>query len=165
MSLELITGPAGSGKTGEILDRFVASLDREPVLVVPTGADVQRYEEEILFRARVPVGGRVTTFGGLFALVARACGVITRPGLSPVQRELVMAGVARSASLVTLQGPARRSGFPAALDHFIGELQSAMVTPEQFSERMTARSRGPRGGYLAELASLYSGYCDRRTAL
>ena len=115
MPLTLITGPAGSGKTGEVLDHYIGALDREPVLVVPTGADVQRYEEEILFRARVPVGGRVTTFGGLFALVGRACGVVCRPALTPVQRELLIATVARSESLEALREPARRAGFPAAL--------------------------------------------------
>jgi ATP-dependent helicase/DNAse subunit B len=161
MALTLITGPAGSGKTGEILDAFVDSLEREPVLVVPTGADVQRYEEELLFRARVAVGGRITAFGGLVDLVARACGVVSAPSLTAVQRQAVMADVARHTQLQDLGPSAGHSGFPAALDSFIGELQAGLVGPDDFA----ARARRMGRTHLTDLAKLYSAYCARRDQL
>ena len=44
MPLTLITGPANAAKAGAVLERFRAALAREPVLVVPTPADVQHYQ-------------------------------------------------------------------------------------------------------------------------
>jgi RecB family exonuclease len=166
MPLTLITGPAGSGKTGLVLDRFTQALERDPVLVVPTAADVQHYEAEILFRARVPFGGRIVTFGRLFELAARAGGAVVPEPLRPAQRRLVLAAAARSTRLTSLREPAARTGFPAALDRFVGELQAARIAPAEFSGRVAqAGGRRWRARYLAELGELYAAYCARRDSL
>ena len=161
MPLTLITGPAGSGKTGEILNAYVEALDREPVLVVPTGADVQRYEEELLYRERVAVGGRIVTFERLVELVARAYGLASGPPLTSLQRQAVLADVARSTRLSVLGQSASRPGFPAALDSFVAELQAGLLEPADFA----ARARRVGRDHLTDLAALYSAYCARRDGL
>lgn len=77
MSLSVISGPPGSGREGEILDRFEAGIDRDPLLVVPTRDDVDRLERELCRRgAGGLLGGSVTAFPGLFEEVGRATGAL-----------------------------------------------------------------------------------------
>ena len=45
---------------------------RDPVLVVPTVDDVERFEQELTRDGEVVIGATVGTFDQLFALVARA---------------------------------------------------------------------------------------------
>src|SRR5690242_4588264 len=47
MPLTLVTGPANAEKAGHVLAAYRALLDREPLLVVPTAADVERYRREL----------------------------------------------------------------------------------------------------------------------
>jgi len=42
MPLTLLAGPANAGKVALLLDRYLADIDREPVLIVPNRADVDR---------------------------------------------------------------------------------------------------------------------------
>jgi hypothetical protein len=51
MALTLLAGPANAGKVALLLDRYLADLAREPVLIVPTGSDVERVERDLLVRA------------------------------------------------------------------------------------------------------------------
>ena len=48
MALSLIAGPANAGKVELLLDRYLAALEREPVLIVPTRSDVERVERDLL---------------------------------------------------------------------------------------------------------------------
>ena len=47
MSLTLVTGPANAAKAGYVLERLREVLHREPLLVVPTAADVAHYQREL----------------------------------------------------------------------------------------------------------------------
>ena len=47
MTLALIAGPANAGKVELLLDRYLEARDREPVLIVPTGSDVERVERQL----------------------------------------------------------------------------------------------------------------------
>src|SRR3954447_16471420 len=47
VSLKLVTGPANSAKAAVVLDGVRAALDRDPLLVVPTAADAERYRREL----------------------------------------------------------------------------------------------------------------------
>src|SRR5687768_18288798 len=47
MSLALIGGPPNSGRTGLVLGRFEAAIESDPILIVPTGDDVERFEREL----------------------------------------------------------------------------------------------------------------------
>ena len=51
-ALSLVVGPAHAGKVGTLLDGFVAALDRDPWLIVPKRADVERVERELARRCR-----------------------------------------------------------------------------------------------------------------
>ncbi len=78
MPLTLLVGPANAGKVAGLLDRYVAALDRDPFLVVPNRAEVERVERDLLARVPALLGGSVGTFDDLFrrvtGLVAAAPG-------------------------------------------------------------------------------------------
>ena len=65
--LSLIAGPANAGKVELLLDRYLASLDREPTLIVPNRSDVDRVERDLLQRAGCLFSGAIGTFDDLFA--------------------------------------------------------------------------------------------------
>ena len=73
MPLTLVTGPANAAKAGWVLGAFREALERassgrlaapEPLLVVPTGADVEPYQRELAASGSV-FGGEVVTFDEL----------------------------------------------------------------------------------------------------
>ncbi len=152
MALSVIAGPPNSGRTGAILEAFRAALPRDPILVVPTADDVERFEEELTREGAPLVGARVCTFDRLFTLVAGALGVPARPPLSGVQRRRLAAEAASRVELVRLAASARQPGFASALEELISELQAAGIDPGTLGER--AAEAGP---YEAEVASLYRG--------
>src|SRR5439155_688604 len=67
MPLSLIVGPANAGKVELLLDRYLAALEREPFLIVPGWADVERVERELLERTGALLAGTIGTFYDLFA--------------------------------------------------------------------------------------------------
>jgi ATP-dependent helicase/DNAse subunit B len=160
MSLELIHGPPNSGRTGVLLDRFVAALERDPVLVVPTGDDVERFERELAGRGAGALGGRVTSFPGLFELVAAACGVAGPPPLSRMQRIWLARAASRSTRLRLLAASARSGGFAPALERLLTDLQAGGLDAAGFAELV--REAGP---YERELAALFAAYERRRDGL
>ena len=86
MALKLIIGPPNSGRTGAILDGFRAISGKDPVLVVPTVDDVERFEEELTRDGAAVIGATVGTFDELFALVARSTDAQAGPAISRIQR-------------------------------------------------------------------------------
>ena len=72
MSISLIVGPPNSGRAGEVRRRLLASLDREPVLVVPTADDAARFEADLCEAAgdRSILGAETLTFRRLFEELA-----------------------------------------------------------------------------------------------
>src|SRR5215468_5149458 len=72
MGLKLIIGPPNSGRTGAVLDAFRELSRRDPVLVVPTVDDVDRFERELTRDGEVVIGATVGTFDQLFEMVGRA---------------------------------------------------------------------------------------------
>jgi len=162
--LTLLTGPAGSGKTGEMLESFAGSLEREPVLVVPTVADVERYEDELLARQPVALGGRIVTFDRLFELAASAVGLAEGPRLTRAQRRAVVSASLRDVRLEALAESARRPGFVDALDGLFGDCQAGLVGPTELARRLE-RGAAPRRRHLREIAALYRAYVARRARL
>src|SRR5690348_3974936 len=96
--LSLIAGPANAGKVELLLDRFVAAQDREPVLIVPTGSDVERVERQLLDRCGCLLGGSIGTFDDVFARIAGS----ERPLVAEPLRQLLVRRVVRDARLGTL---------------------------------------------------------------
>src|SRR5690242_21458716 len=72
MGVKLIVGPPNSGRTGKTLAAFKSAAARDPVLVVPTVDDVERFEQELTREGKVVIGATVGTFDQLFRMVARA---------------------------------------------------------------------------------------------
>src|SRR4051794_41971499 len=88
MPLTLVTGPANAAKAGEVLGAFREALSRassarlpapEPLLVVPTSADVEPYQRELAASGTV-FGGEIVTFQRLVRLVAGRFGYGGRAG-------------------------------------------------------------------------------------
>src|SRR4051812_50197223 len=74
MPLMLVTGPANSAKAAVVLDGVRAALERDPLLVVPTAGDVERYRRELADGGAV-FGPRVVRFAGLIAEAARRAAI------------------------------------------------------------------------------------------
>src|SRR3954451_4572930 len=160
MALKLIVGPPNSGRTGGILDGFRAMSGRDPVLVVRTVDDVERFEEELTRDGGAVIGATVGTFDELFALVARSTDAQAGPAISRIQRLRLAREAASRAELRILAASARRPGFPAALEELVSELQAALVDPVALREQ--AQDAGP---YELEIASLYESYLRVRDEL
>jgi ATP-dependent helicase/nuclease subunit B len=160
MALNLIVGPPNSGRTGAIREEFQAAAGRDPVLVVPTVDDVERFEEELTQGGEAVIGATVGTFDQLFELVARATDAPAGPAISRTQRLRLAGEAASRAEPRILAASSRRPGFPAALEELVSELQSALVDPVAMREG--AEAAGP---YELEIASLYDAYLRVRDEL
>ncbi|MFL5932529.1 MAG: hypothetical protein ACJ755_01540, partial [Gaiellaceae bacterium] len=126
MALTLLVGPANAGKIERLLDRYLAALDRDPILIVPNRPDVEWAERELLARRPALLGGWICTFPDLFQRIADG-----HPGyrrvLTETQRALALrAAVARTA-LNGLGQSARSAGFADALRDAIAEVESGLV--------------------------------------
>ena len=157
MSLTLITGPANAAKAGAVLDRFRASLPREPVLVVPTPADVEHYQRELAAEGIV-VGTEVATFSWLVRGLAEATGVRPRAA-GPVARERVVRAAVAETRLEVLGRSAAAPGFAAAAGALFAELGRSLVGPARFTRAVRDWDEAPP--HAAELAALYSAYHRR----
>ena len=97
MPITLITGPANAGKAREVLSAVRGHVAHgvQPLLVVPTRADVEHYRRE-LAREGLVLGARVERFEGLIGEVVRRAR-IGEAVLGSVAREQVLAAIAASA--------------------------------------------------------------------
>ena len=156
MPLKLILGPPNSGRAGLVRRRYLDTLGRDPLLVLPTVDDVFAFERE-LCGTGAALGGTVLTFGALFGQIATAAGRPPGAVLSLVQRRRCVAVAVEE--LTGRLGPLRRSagrpGFAAAFARLLDELQAAGVEP-----RDVEASAGTLEGsaYLADVAMLFAGY-------
>src|SRR5215210_4783761 len=127
MSLTLVTGPANAEKAGHVLAAYRAALPREPLLVVPTAADVEHYRRE-LAEAGAVFGVRVLRFAWLEREIARRAGIAGRP-LGPLARERVAAAAVAGARLERLAASAATPGFVRAFLGLVDELEEQRVEP------------------------------------
>ena len=72
MALGLVAGPANAGKVALLLERYLAVLDCEPVLIVPNRSDVDRVERDLLRVRPALLGGWIGTFDDLFERIVAA---------------------------------------------------------------------------------------------
>ncbi|HXV57976.1 MAG TPA: hypothetical protein VD704_08920, partial [Gaiellaceae bacterium] len=148
MPLALLVGPANAGKVARLLDRYLENLDREPFLVVPNRAEVDRVERELLALRPALLGGSIGTFDDLFRDIARA-GESARPVATESQRALLVRRLIARTSLNGLQPSARFAGFGDTLLGALAELEAGLVSPEEV------------GGDLASLYAAYREELDR----
>jgi ATP-dependent helicase/DNAse subunit B len=153
VGLLLLVGPANAGKVALLLDRYLGSIERDPFLIVPNRADVDRVERDLLRRSPGLFGGTIGTFDDLFETIARgaaARGAPTREEIRPLQRRLLLSQVVAGASLNGLARSARFGGFADALGDAISDVEAALLEPHDLE--------GPLGNlyarYRAELDRL-----------
>ncbi len=163
MPLNLIHGPPNSGRAGLIRRGFTDSLDRDPVLIVPTMDDVYAFERE-LCEAGATMGGALMTFAGLFRTVTAAAGAPPGPELTATQRlrTVSVAIEERQARLGPLRRSAARAGFAGALMRLLDELQAAGLDPTAVE---TGAGTLEDSAYLSDIATLFAGYTEVRDRL
>ena len=162
MPLTLITGPANAAKAGAVLDRLRAALPRDPLLVVPTAADVEHYQRE-LAGSGIVFGAEVLTFARLMREIATRTGLDARP-LGRVARDRVVRAAIADVPLRVLARSAATPGFADAAGALFAELQRSLVPPARFTSALRAWAASPgagRAGYADELAALYAAYRRR----
>jgi PD-(D/E)XK nuclease superfamily len=146
--LTLLAGPANAGKVALLLDRYRADLEREPVLVVPNRADVDRVQRDLLSSGGALMGGTIDTFDGVFERIAQGNGA-RRPVVTEAQRALLLRRVVGAARPSRLEPSSRFAGFPDTLAATIAELEAGLVDPNELE------------GDLAELHAAYRAELDR----
>ncbi|MEA2244355.1 MAG: hypothetical protein QOD24_3911 [Solirubrobacteraceae bacterium] len=160
MPLTLVTGPANAEKARVVLDGYRAALSRgqEPILVVPTPADADRYRTE-LAAGGVVFGAHVVQFAWLVEEAARRGGARGRP-LGQIARERVAAAAVARTELHTLARSASTRGFVRELLRFVDELEELRVTPQRLTQALRAWAAGDPGrrAYGDEVAALYGAY-------
>jgi ATP-dependent helicase/nuclease subunit B len=137
MGLALIAGPANAGKVALLLERYLARLDDEPVLIVPNRSDVDRVERDLLARTGCLFSGTIGTFDDLFARLA-AGGPGRRPALSDAQRTLVVRRALGNVALNGLERSSETSGFADSLLRTLGELESGLLDPDDLTGELSA---------------------------
>ncbi|HZT54112.1 MAG TPA: PD-(D/E)XK nuclease family protein, partial [Gaiellaceae bacterium] len=153
MPLRLIAGPANAGKVELLLDRYLAALGAdgapEPVLIVPTRADVDRVERELLARRPALLGGSIGTFDDLFERLAAGGGeprLLGRAGSG-----LLVRSVLRGTPQAGIAG----GGVAESLQQAFEELEAGLLDPAAVGGELGALY----GRYRAALDRL--GCCDR----
>jgi ATP-dependent helicase/DNAse subunit B len=136
VGLSLVVGPAHAGKVRTLLDGFLAAIDRDPWLVVPNRADVERVERELLEGEGGLLAGTVGTFDTLFESIARGGGSSRRTLGEAERTTLVRALVAES----TLAA-ARFAGVADAVARSVAEVDGAMLAPEDVPEPLASLVR------------------------
>jgi ATP-dependent helicase/DNAse subunit B len=126
--LTLLSGPANAGKVALLLERYLDALDRDPILIVPHGSDVERIERELLDKCGALLSGEVGTFDDVFERLARAGGS-SNPVATDAQRQLIVRTAVSATSLNGLGASSRFSGFADALGTALSELESGLVEP------------------------------------
>ena len=147
MSLSLVAGPANAGKVALLLERYVARLDDEPVLIVPNRSDVDRVERDLLDRSGCLLAGSIDTFDDLFERLVWD-DPSRRPVATDAQRALLVRRAIATVPLNGLSASARTGGFADSLLQVLGELESGLLDPDDLS------------GDLAELYRAYRSVLD-----
>ena len=162
MPITLITGPANAGKAREVLGAVRGHLahGEEPLLVVPTRADVERYRRELALEGAV-LGVRVERFEGLIGEIVRRTGV-SAPVLGRVARERVLAFLIAGGA----DGTSRSTpGFVSALAATVTELEMRRVTPARLQAALKAWASADGSGAVAGLEDLGRLYGEYRGLL
>jgi ATP-dependent helicase/nuclease subunit B len=154
VALALVVGPAKAGKIARLLAGYLEAIERDPVLIVPNAADVERVQRDLLLRTDALLGGSIGTFDDLFRELAHG-GDAARPVAGDAQRALVVRRALARTPLNGLGRSARFGGFADSLLAALGELESGLLDPAQLDGDLG----GLYAAYRAELDEL--GLWDR----
>jgi hypothetical protein len=181
MPITLITGPANAGKAQVVMDAVRRDLahGEEPLLVVPTRADVDHYRRELAGEGAV-MGVRVERFDGLLGEAVRRVGMPTPPVLGGLARERLLAAIVeRHRAPEGIDGDAARSeqerasgagggqpsrrpratpGYVRALGAFFAEVRVRRVTPGGLGAAMRRWAADGGGSADAHVEGLFEAY-------
>lgn len=162
MSIKLLAGPVGAGKTGHVLAALQALKREQPLAAVWALMATER--QIAAFRNRLLAPGRgilnLTTFNFhmLYEQITQAAGQPQRV-LHSAPREALLRELLRERwgqpGAIFRPLP----GFVTIIGAFIDELKQWQISPEQFAAHAAADAR------LIELAAIYAGYQARLSAL
>jgi ATP-dependent helicase/DNAse subunit B len=144
VGLSLLVGPANAGKVTLLLEHYLETLPREPLLIVPNRSDVDRVERELVARRGCLFGGSIGTFDDVFERLAWG-DTERKPLATEAQQHLVLRRAVARTSLNGLTRSARSAGFADTLRDAIRELGAGMVEPTRLDGR---------------IADLYAAYRD-----
>ncbi|CAN5455650.1 hypothetical protein BH10ACT11_BH10ACT11_05090 [soil metagenome] len=160
--LKLIVGPPNSGRSGEVVRLLAAAAEREPILVVPSTEEAERFERD-LCAGGASIGISIRTFPHLFegiAALGSGRGDAIGPRLSGPQRLALARAATTTSGLRVLRRSAAGPGFAVALDALIAELQAALIKPRTL--RASAEAAEGDSAAELELATLYETYVGLR---
>ncbi|HWX51666.1 MAG TPA: hypothetical protein VNY34_00145, partial [Solirubrobacteraceae bacterium] len=154
MPITLVTGPANSGKAEVVMDAVRRHLahGEEPLLIVPTRADVEHYLRE-LAGGQAAMGVRVERFDDLIGETVRRAGV-TESLLGALARERLLEALASRS-----QNAPATPGFVRALGKLFAELQVRRVSPARLNQALASwrEADGPAAS-AGELGILFAEY-------
>jgi ATP-dependent helicase/nuclease subunit B len=148
MGLTLLAGPANAGKVALLLERYLAELQHEPILIVPNRSDIDGVERELLRHRGALLTGWIGTFDDLFERIARGNGG-QRPVATEAQRALIVRKAVERLRTHGLGRSARTAGFSDTLSGTISELEAGLLDPDALE------------GDLRHLYAAYRGELDR----
>lgn len=159
MPLELISAPAGSGKSAWLLTqvRRAAAVGASPLVVVATPRQAQQLRRR-LAAAGGALGVHFFTFDELYAALLNLVGA-ERTELHPAVRQrlfgVAVDELAGTGALPFYKPLVARPGFGAALERLHFEISGANLRPQDFAAALRRIDAPPR---LIELAAIYARY-------
>jgi len=161
MPLNVIVGPAQSGKKRELFKRFVGRLDDNPLLLVPSGTEAVSIRRELLQIVAAAVGINITTYDKFLGQLAQQA-EITQHRIDPIQQEFIVRQIIEGSTLVSLAESAQYPGFSKALIYLFNDLKQGMNTPEKLANAFTrwAGDSYRTANYLNDIFKLYRGYLE-----
>jgi ATP-dependent helicase/nuclease subunit B len=171
MTKILLTGPAGCGKTHQLLDAFGEALSSaaDPLVadlffVVPSAEHTERVVSLLIQRG---LQGffyrRVITLSQLARDIFRVTDI---PVASSLTRTMIVRDLVRENAWNYFEGVFDQPGFPGLMAQFVIELKESCIPPEVFRERMNVL-KGFEPAYGAKyeaLAGFYEQYEARLKA-
>ncbi|MDQ0287265.1 ATP-dependent helicase/nuclease subunit B [Desulfofundulus luciae] len=159
MSLRLLLGRAGTGKTHRCLMEVRAELEREPLgplllLIVPAQATFNM-ERELAARGG-SLRAQVYSFRRLAHRVLREAGGAARLPVSELGRRMMLKNILmeEKENLGLMGSLANRPGFLTSLSELIGELKMHRIAPEDLGELASGKD-GQMGQKLKDLCLVY----------
>lgn len=162
MSVKLLAGPVGAGKTERILTELEKLKREQPLAAVwalmATERQIVAFRNRLLARGRGILNLTTFNFHMLYEQIAQAAGQPQRV-LHNTPREALLREVLRERW--GQHGAIFRPlpGFVTIISAFIDELKQWQITPEQFADHADGDAK------LIEMAAIYANYQARLSAL